>query len=171
MNSTRPAVCQQPWNQNPLNTLSVMKLPGSLLNRAILDSFCVDRSGLPPKDVLNKAQKKRPFRELASCPGELLNYFAAYPEQIEVEFWHLVYRASQDGWQPRPKYLLFPSGTPEENWRWKSLLGFLEQRVPGLISHHLRCSLNQHVASVCWGGQQEEGSSSYCIPYPMVQGE
>lgn len=45
----------------------------SFYNRAILekntsDSFCVDRRGLPPTDVLDKAQKW-PFKTLASCPG------------------------------------------------------------------------------------------------------
>lgn len=62
-----------------MNTLPIMKLPGSLNNRAILEkrkinkkapdnSFCVDKRRLPPKDVLDKAWKWA-FKALASCPG------------------------------------------------------------------------------------------------------
>lgn len=147
MNSTRPVVSQQPWNQNPLNTLSIMKLPGSLLNRAILEktipmtAFVLIEVGCLQKMCSIRQRRNNHSKNWLLAQGELLNYSAAYPEQIGVEFWHLVYRASQDGWQPRPKYLLFPLGAPEENWRWKNLPSFLEQWVPGLTSYRLKCSL------------------------------
>lgn len=64
-------------------------------------------------DGLEKSQRW-PFKALASCPGEFLTYGIAYSAQIKVVFWHLVYRASQDGCQPRPKYGLLRLGAPEE---------------------------------------------------------
>lgn len=75
----------------------------------------------------------------------------------------MVYRASQDGCQPRPKCLLFSLGIPEEMWRRESLPCFLEQWVPGLTSYHLKSSLQGVHVQCLLRGQWKKSSSIYCL--------
>ena len=164
MNSTQPVVSQQPWNQNPLNTLSVMKLPGSLLNRDILEKTTRRQLLYWQKRAASKQGTEETAIQRTGFLPRVNSSIILLPTQDKLKWsfgtWSTGLAKMVDN--PGQNTYFFHQALQRRIRGGRVSPVFLSSG-PGLTSHYHHITFNQYVASVCWGGQWEEGSSSYCL--------